>query len=106
MKDNAGAKARREKRLSEYRAKAEEYKKEKEEIMAEARKLEEERDVARRDPYFDYVEVMLQIAIVLASVAMLSGRKGAFYTSLALPAIGLVLCVNGYGLFVKIPGLE
>ena len=97
----------REKKLAEYRKKAAEYKAEKEEIMAEAKKLEEERDTAaRRDPYFDYAEVLLQISIVLASVAMLSGKKWAFYASLAVAGIGLVLCANGYGLFVKIPGLE
>lgn len=90
-----------------YSAKAAEYKKEKEEIRAEAGKLEKERDTAaRRDPYFDYAEVLLQIAIVLASVAMLSGRKEAFYASAVLAGLGLVLCVNGYGLFVKLPGLE
>ncbi len=97
----------REKKLAEYRKKAATYKAEKEEIMAEAKKLEEERDTAaRRDPYFDYAEVLLQISIVLASVAMLSGKKWAFYASLAVAGIGLVLCANGYGLFVKIPGLE
>ena len=97
----------REKKLAEYRKKAATYKAEKEEIMAEAKKLEEERDTAaRRDPYFDYAEVLLQISIVLASVAMLSGKKWAFYASLAVAGIGLVLCANGYGLFVKLPGLE
>ena len=104
---NPNTRATRERRLANYRKKAEEYKREKDEIMAEAKKLEEERDVAaRRDPYFDYAEVLIQIGIVLASVAMLSGKKWAFYASLALAGIGLVLCVNGYGLFVKLPGLE
>jgi hypothetical protein len=109
--EEAGEKSRakelREKKLVAYRKKAAEYKAEKEEIMVEARKFEEERDVAaRKDPYFDYAEVLLQIAIVLASVAMLSGRKGPFYGSLALAALGLLLCANGYGLFLKVPGLE
>lgn len=100
-------KAAREKKLADYRKKAATYKSEKEEIMAEAKKLEEERDTAaRRDPYFDYAEVLLQIGIVLASVAMLSGRKESFYLSLALAALGVFLCANGYGLFLKIPGLE
>ncbi|MBY0459645.1 MAG: DUF4337 domain-containing protein [Gemmataceae bacterium] len=94
-------------KMAEYRQKAEEYKKEKEEIMAEAKMYEHERDVAaRRDPYFDYAEVLLQIGIVLASVSMLSGKKWAFYASLVLAGVGVVLCANGYGLFVKIPGLE
>ncbi len=92
---------------AKFLAKAAEYKKDKEEIMKEARDLEAERDTAaRRDPYFDYAEVLLQIAIVLASVAMLSGRKEAFYASLVLAGVGLLLCVNGYGLILKVPGLE
>src|SRR5262249_20707772 len=102
----ADDKKRLETLREKYQAKANEYKREKEEIMAEARKLEDERDVAaRKDPYFDYAEVLLQIAIVLASVAMLSGRRAPFYASLGLAAIGLLLCINGFGLFVKVPGL-
>src|SRR5213593_361037 len=43
----------------------------KKDIEKVARKLEQERDLFRaRDPYFDYAEVMLQIAIVCASVAI------------------------------------
>jgi hypothetical protein len=90
-----------------YRERAARYAAEKEEIRARAEEAERERDVAeRRDPYFDYAEVLLQIAIVLASVAMLSGKPWPYYASLAVAALGLVLCVNGYGLFVKLPGLE
>jgi hypothetical protein len=90
-----------------YRDKAAEYKREKEEIRAEAQEHEHERDTAaRRDPYFDYAEVLLQIGIVLASVAMLSGKRWAFFVSLGLGFIGAVLCANGYGLFVRLPGLE
>ncbi len=105
--DKSKTKELREKKLATYRKKAEEYKKDKEEIMAKAKELENERDVAaRRDPYFDYAEVLLQIAIVLASVAMLSGKRWAFYASIALAGLGLLLCVNGYGPFLKVPGLE
>lgn len=97
----------REKKLADYRKKAATYKAEKEEIREKAEEMEKERDTAaRRDPYFDYAEVLLQIAIVLASVAMLSGRKEAAYLSLALALLGAFLCSNGYGLFVKLPGLE
>lgn len=107
--ENGSAKARelREKKLADYRKKAATYKSEKEEIKEKAEELEKERDTAaRRDPYFDYAEVLLQIGIVLASVAMLSGRKEFFYLSLVLAALGVFLCSNGYGLFLKIPGLE
>jgi Domain of unknown function (DUF4337) len=90
-----------------YRHKAEEYTHDKHEIKEKAEELEKERDMgARKDPYFDYAEALLQIAIVLASVAMLSGKKWPFWTSLALAGIGVVLCVNGFTLLVKVPGME
>lgn len=104
---SAEEKARVDAVRSRYRAKADEYKREKEGIKAQAEAQEHERDkAARRDPYFDFAEVTLQVAIVLASVAMLSGRRSAFTASLALAAVGIALTANGYGLFVAVPGLE
>jgi Domain of unknown function (DUF4337) len=84
-----------------YTAKAATYAAEKDDIKKEAEALEKERDTAgRRDPFFDFAEVLLQIAIVLASVAMLSGKPWAFYLSLGLAAFGALLCANGYMLVV------
>ena len=92
---------------AKYKAKAEEYAREKQEIRHQAEEFEKERDVAaRKDPYFDFAEVFLQIAIVLASVAMLSGKKWSFHASLGLAGLGVVLTVNGFLLLMKIPGLE
>lgn len=92
---------------NKFREKAEGYKKDKDEIMAEARKEEAERDLCqRRGPYFDTGEVALQIAIVLASVAMLSGKRWAFYTSGILALIGAAATANAYLLVVPVPGLE
>lgn len=100
-------KARIEQLRDKFRDKTKVYKQDKEEIMAEARKEELERDTAlRRDPYFDAAEVCLQLAIVLASVAMLSGKKWAFYASVGLAILGSLLTANGFGLFVTVPGLE
>jgi hypothetical protein len=48
----------------------------KKDIEKEARKLEHERDLYRtKDPYFDYAEVLLQIAIVCSSVAILATSR-------------------------------
>src|SRR5215831_9831268 len=48
-----------------FKAEAQRYGAEKKEIEAEAKKLEQLRDAyQKRDPYFDYAEVFLQIAIV------------------------------------------
>ena len=100
------ARKRLEQVRNKYRHKAEEYTHDKHEIKEKAEELEKERDLAsRKDPYFDYAEALLQIAIVLSSVAMLSGKKWPYWTSLAMAGIGLVLCVNGFALLVKVPGL-
>jgi len=57
----------------------------KKDIEKVARKLEHERDLFRaRDPYFDYAEVLLQIAIVCASVAILSVSRPMVAVSGAL----------------------
>src|SRR5499426_4618320 len=79
----------------------------KKDIEQVARKLEHERDIFRaRDPYFDYAEVMLQIAIVCASVAILSVSRPMVAVSGALAILGALLTVNGFTLFVKIPFLQ
>ena len=87
------------KKIARVKAKLEDYKKDKAEIMAKAKHHEAVRDNAHhRDPYFEFAEVMMQIAIVLASVAMLSGRHWAFIASMVLAVIGIALTVNGYTL--------
>lgn len=73
------------------------YSAEKKEIETEAKKLEAERDrQQRRDPYFDFAEVFLQIAIVAASVSILAGSRPMFGFSLVLAVIGAVLTANGF----------
>jgi len=60
----------------------------------------------RRDPYFDFAEVAFQLGIVLASVAMLSGKKWAFAFSVVLAIATMELTVNGFFLSVSVPGLD
>jgi hypothetical protein len=80
------------------------YVAEKKEIEKEAKKLEHERDVNRdKDPYFDYGEVLLQIAIVMASVSILSGSRPIFYFATLAAALGTILSFNGFLLIFKIP---
>src|SRR5215470_12687010 len=80
------------------------YNADKKEIEKEARKLEHERDVHRnRDPYFDYAEVFLQIAIVMASVSILSKSRSMFLFSFALALVGAALTVNGFTLWFALP---
>jgi hypothetical protein len=80
------------------------YNAEKKEIEKEAKKLEHERDVNRnKDPYFDYGEVLLQIAIVMASVSILSGSRQVFYFALSGAILGTLFSLNGFFLVFKIP---
>jgi hypothetical protein len=82
------------------------YNTEKKEIEAEAKKLEHERDLYQtKDPYFLYAEGLLQIAIVMASVSILSRAMPIFLFSLVLALAGALLTLNGYFLLVRVPFL-
>ena len=77
---------------------------EKKEIESEAKKLEHERDINRnKDPYFDYAEVLLQIAIVMASIAILSTSRPIFYFAIVSAILGSLFSLNGYLLIFRIP---
>jgi hypothetical protein len=79
----------------------------KKELLERARSHEEARDRAlRQDPYFDYAEALLQIAIVLVSVAIVADLIWLAYLGSAVGLIGLLLSINGFLLLVEIPGLS
>ncbi len=83
------------------------YATEKKDIEAEARKAEHERDVNRkRDPYFDFAEALLQISIVMASIAILATSRPAFYFSLGTATIGVILSFNGFAMVFRLPFLH
>ena len=83
------------------------YGEEKKDIEKAARKQEAERDRNQaKDPYFDYAEVLLQIAIVMGAVSIMSKARVPFYLSLILALLGAVLMVNGYTLFFRLPLLH
>jgi len=59
------------------------------ELLAKGKSLELQRDRAmRKDPYFDYGQALLQIAIVLASVAIITGGTSLLVLSVVLAAFG------------------
>lgn len=74
------------------------------ELFARAKAIEAERDLAlRRDPYFDVAQAMLQIAIVLASVALIAGGNLLVVFSVLLGGFGTALMLNGFTLLTKLP---
>jgi hypothetical protein len=83
------------------------YNAEKKDIERDAKKLEAQRDRHRsRDPYFEFAEVFLQIAIVTASVSILASSRPMFGFSLVLAAIGAVLTANGFLQLFTLPFLH
>jgi hypothetical protein len=80
------------------------YAAEKKEIERDARKAEHERDkYKKKDPYFDFAEALLQISIVMASIAILSASRPAFYFSFVVAILGAILSLNGYTMLFHLP---
>ena len=78
----------------------------KKELLSRARGHEEKRNHAlKQDPYFDYAEALLQIAIVLISVAIVAEQVWLSFLGGGLGLIGGLLMINGYLLLIEIPGL-
>lgn len=74
------------------------------ELFVRGKALEAERDEAlQRDPYFDYGEALLQIAIVMASVAIISGGSVILGLSGVLGALGILATVGGFTLAFPLP---
>lgn len=79
----------------------------KKELLERARAHEVLRDHAlKQDPYFDYAEALLQIAIVVISVAIVADLVWLAYFGGALGVLGMLLSLNGFLLLVEIPGLS
>ena len=106
------AKQKIETKIADYRAQVKrlttdpERKEGLDELFVKAKSLEVERDVAlRRDPYFDWSQALLQIAIVLASVHLIIGNMALLGMSGGLGALGVLLMINGFTLLVPLPFL-
>lgn len=104
------AKAALREKAAEYRKTAARYESEpetgegKKELIAKAKDHDTKRERAlRQDPYFDYAEVLLQITIVLISVAIVADQRWLVNLALLLGAIGGALMLNGFTLWARLP---
>lgn len=78
-----------------YQAEAERYAEEQKELDAEARKLEAESEHERkRGDRYDLAEVFLEIALVVTSITLLSGKRSFWYGGMVMGAIGVVIVVT------------
>jgi hypothetical protein len=80
-----------------YSQEAARYEKEQKEIEDQAKDLEAEVASERnRADRYDLAEVFLEIALVITSITLLSGRRLFWGMGLVLGGIGIVLAVTGY----------
>ena len=78
-----------------YKTEAERYRDEQKELDAKARELEQETDLARRKgDRFDLGEVLLEIALVITSITLLSGRRLFWHVGLILGAAGILVAAS------------
>ena len=74
------------------------------ELFNKGKALEAQRDESlKRGPYFDYGQALLQIAIVLASVAIISGGNLLLFLSFILGALVTTATIGGFTLAFPLP---
>jgi len=96
-----------EKKIKQYKDNINRYesdektKEGKKELFEKAKEYEHERDTAtRRDPWFDFSESILQIAIVVTSVALIIESAPIVYIAGAIGVVGILIGINGFFLFI------
>jgi len=80
-----------------YRAEADRYKDEQKELDKEARTTEKEAELTRRKAdRFDLGEVFLEIALVITSITLLSGRRMFWHLGLLMATAGVLLAASAW----------
>ncbi len=80
-----------------YKKELERYSKDKEEIQSEARSLENERDLQRRKAdRFDAGEGLLQIALVISSITLLTRRRVFWQMGILVGLGGMVVALTAF----------
>jgi Flp pilus assembly protein TadB len=81
---------------AEFQAEKERMDSDKKEIAANARKMEAERDEAKKSsPWIGYASTAYQLAIVVLSASILAVSVGMFWGSFAVAGVGILLSLNG-----------
>ncbi len=83
-----------------YRAQVDRYKDEKKELETKARELEQEfQTTHQKTDRFDLGEVFLEVALVITSITLLSGRRVYWHIGLLFGAVGMAIALSAH--FVK-----
>ena len=91
--DKEKAEALREK----YTKESERYEKEKEQAGEQAREFEKEKDlVSRRGNRFDAAEVLLEIALIICSLTLLTKNRFYWLSGIVLGVVGVAVAASGF----------
>lgn len=85
----------------EFKSEAERMESDKKEIAINARKMEAERELAKKSsPWIGYASTAYQLAIVVLSASILAVSMPMFWASFAVAGVGLFLSAQGLFLFM------
>lgn len=91
--DNEKAEALRERYLKE----AERYEKEKDEASEQAKELEKERElVSRKTDRYEAGEVILEIALIICSLTLLTKKRFFWVSGIVLGLTGVCVALSGF----------
>ncbi len=86
---------------AEFKAEAERMDADKKEIAVNARKMEHEREVAKKSsPWIGYASTAYQLAIVVLSASILAVSMPMFWSSFVVAGVGILLSAQGVFLFL------
>jgi uncharacterized protein DUF4337 len=92
-----GEKEKAEALHEKYKKEIERYEKDKDDISEKAKELEKERAVvSRREDRFDAGEVILDIALIICSLTLLTRIKAFWYSGMVIGVVGFFVAISGF----------
>jgi hypothetical protein len=80
-----------------YLKEAERYEKEKDEASEQAKELEKERElVSRKTDRYEAGEVILEIALIICSLTLLTNKRFFWVSGIALGLVGVCVASSGF----------
>jgi hypothetical protein len=80
-----------------YQKEIERYEQDKDQISEKAKEFEKDRAVvSRREDRFDAGEVILDIALIICSLTLLTKIKGFWYSAIAIGVVGFFVALSGF----------
>jgi hypothetical protein len=92
-----GEKEKAEALREKYRKEIDRYEKDKDQISEKAKEFENERGLySRREDRFDAGEVILEIALIICSLTLLTKKKTFWYSGIAIGVVGFFVGLSGF----------